>query len=61
MTIAQETLRRNPPVSDNTHQGWHEKGYHTLHGKEGTDMTTQTYLAKIDAHTSQIGSPHRKL
>ena len=61
MAKTQQTLCRNPTVGDNAHQSRHKDGDNALHGVKGADVSTHANVAKVDAHTCEIGSPHGKL
>ena len=61
MAQAQQALRLDILVSNNTHQGRHKNTHDTLNGVEPGDLVAESGYSKIVAHTGEIGSPDGKL
>ena len=61
MAYAQQTLRLDILISDDTHQCWHKDGDYALYGIEPCYLGSETHLTKVKPHTCQVGTPDGKL
>ena len=58
---AQQTLRLDVLVGDNTHESGHENRHDALDGIEPRDFGTHACTSQIVAHAGEIGTPHSEL
>ena len=61
VTDAQELLRRNPFIRDNTHNCRHEDRDDALNGIEHPYPLPESYTGQVPSLAGQISSPDRKL